>query len=401
MFIGTNNGNPREPDATGDKGVLMCFAERDGSFLWQAVHDKLPNPQDNDWPDVGITSTPAVVGDRVYYVSNDGKLVCADVEGFHDNDNDGPFDSEPRTGRTAADIVWQLDMVNELGVVPLHASASPPLVVDGLVFVVTGNGANPTEGVVPAPKAPSFIAVDAKNGKVVWQDMSPGDRILAGQWSSPAYGVVDGKPMVVFPGGDAWLYAFEPRTGKLIWKFNGRANETAEDGVYESINQLVATPVIHKNRVYIAVGQDPESGDGDGCLWSIDATKTGDISQTGQVWKRERRDFGRSISTVAIADGLLYAVELGGYLQCINVDTGEQYWRHDLMASVWGSPVVADGKVYVINEDGTVHIFAHNKEKKLLAENEMNDASHGTVAIANSTLFIVAGKKLFALNAKP
>src|SRR3974377_1700119 len=80
-FLGTNNENPRNPEIKGDKGVLMCFRESDGKFLWQAVHDKLPLPDENDCPKHGVASTPAVDGDRVYYVSNRCELVCADVEG--------------------------------------------------------------------------------------------------------------------------------------------------------------------------------------------------------------------------------------------------------------------------------------------------------------------------------
>src|SRR5437868_2311072 len=70
IFIGTNNQEPRDPKVTGDKGVMMCFRESDGQFLWQIVHDKLPDPNENDWPQTGICSHPVVEGKRLYYVSN-------------------------------------------------------------------------------------------------------------------------------------------------------------------------------------------------------------------------------------------------------------------------------------------------------------------------------------------
>ena len=87
----------RQPKATGDKGVIMCFRERDGQFRWQMTHDKLPAGRVNDWPQQGICSTPAVDGDRFYYVSNRCELVCADLEGFLDGENDGPFNDETLT----------------------------------------------------------------------------------------------------------------------------------------------------------------------------------------------------------------------------------------------------------------------------------------------------------------
>ena len=83
IFIGTNNGLPRDkrdktPDGKAiDKGVLMCFNQADGKFLWQAVFDKLPAGRVNDWPDEGICSSPVVEGDHVYFVCNRAELICA------------------------------------------------------------------------------------------------------------------------------------------------------------------------------------------------------------------------------------------------------------------------------------------------------------------------------------
>ena len=81
IFLGTNNGNPRNPEIEGDKGVLMCFRESDGKFLWQAVTDKLESGYQNDFSEEGVCSSPIVEGKRLYYVSNRGELVCLDTEG--------------------------------------------------------------------------------------------------------------------------------------------------------------------------------------------------------------------------------------------------------------------------------------------------------------------------------
>src|SRR5262249_55749996 len=154
-------------------------------FLWQAVHDKLPNPNENDFPQVGIASTPAVEGDRVYYVNNRDELICATTEGVK--------------GKAEADIVWRFDMIKELGVYPCQASSCSPLVAGDLVFAVTGNGRD-AEGKLPAPKAPSFVAVDKKTGRPAWQSDAPGERVIEGQWSNPTYADVNGAGQVLFPG---------------------------------------------------------------------------------------------------------------------------------------------------------------------------------------------------------
>ena len=218
IFLGTNNGNPRNPDIQGDKGVLMCFRESDGKFLWQAVTDKLASGPQNDFPEQGVCSSPAVDGKRLYYVSNRGELVCLDTEGFLDGKNDGPFQGEVYKGPSDADIVWKLDMMKELGVYQRNMANSSPVIWEDLVFVETSNGRSDEK--VPSPKAPSFLAVNKNTGKVVWQDNSPGDGILQGQWSSPALGLVDGVQQAFFAGGDGWLYGFNARTGEKLWKFD-------------------------------------------------------------------------------------------------------------------------------------------------------------------------------------
>src|SRR5262245_14981916 len=103
VFVGTNNQKPRDPAVKDDKGIVMAFRASDGGFLWQAVHDKLPNPQENDWPQQGVASTPAVEGDRLWYVSNRCELVCASTAG--------------KAGK--AEILWRLDMFKDLQVWPL------------------------------------------------------------------------------------------------------------------------------------------------------------------------------------------------------------------------------------------------------------------------------------------
>ena len=277
VFVGTNNQNPRNPAITGDKGVLMCFSEADGKFLWQAVTDKLASGEVNDWPEVGVCSSPAVEGNRLYYVTNRGELVCLDTEGFMDGKNDGPYQDEVHKGPTDADIVWKLDMMKELGVFQHNMASSSPIVWGNLVFLETSNGRDASHENIPAPEAPSFIAVDKNTGKVVWQDNSPGDRILHGQWSSPALGEVDGVMQVFFPGGDGWLYGFNALTGQRLWKFD----LNPKDAVWpKTRNDAIAAPVFHGGRVYIATGHDPEQGEGVGHLYSIDPRgKSGDITE--------------------------------------------------------------------------------------------------------------------------
>lgn len=402
IFIGTNNNGNHRPGITGDKGVVLCINEADGRLLWQATHDKLPTGRVNDWPEQGICSSPVVDGGRLYYVSNRAEVVCADVNGLLDDKNDGPYDKEKYKEREDADFIWVYDMIEELGVFPHNLATCSPLIAGDRLFVTTSNGVDEGHLNIPNPVAPSFIALDKNTGRLLWESSLPGESILHGQWSSPAYGVIGGEPQVIFAGGDGWCYALKPENGELIWKFN--LNPPGSEwklGGRGTKNNIIATPVIHDNKVYLAVGQDPEHGEGIGHLYSIDATQRGDITTSGQVWHVGGDDFHRTLSTVAIADKLLYAADLSGFLYCFDVQSGRQHWKHDTYAAVWGSPYVVDGKVLLGDEDGEVVVMKHAPELKELATINMGDSVYTTPVAANGVLYIATRNTLYAIAERP
>ena len=398
IYVGTNNEGQRDPAIEGDKGVMMAFQVSDGEFLWQAVHDKLPDGRVHDWPLQGICSGPFVEGDRLYYVSNRAQVVAADTDGFRDGSNDGPFQDETHSDKTHGDLLWTLDMIGELDVFPHNLAAGNPVVIGDLVYTVTGNGVDEGHINIPAPFAPSFIAVDKNSGKLVWESALPGDAILHGQWSNPAYGEMGGKAQIVFPGGDGWLYSLDPKTGELIWKFDTNPKDSVwELGGAGTRNNLISTPVIWQDKVYIGVGQDPEHGEGQGNLWAIDGTGSGDITETAAVWHRGGEDFHRTISTAAIKDGLLYIADLSGFLYALDAETGEHYWTYDAFAAVWGSAFVADGKVYLGDEDGDVAVLKAGKELEVLNEINLGSAIYTTPVAKDGVLFIASRNTLFAI----
>src|SRR4249920_3559921 len=118
VFAGTNNEALRDPKQPGDRGVLMAFRESDGEFLWQHTHTKLESGRANDWPFQGVASSPIVENKRLYYTSNRGVVFCLDINGFRDNENNGPFKDEKLTGMNDADIIWSFDMMEEVGSYP-------------------------------------------------------------------------------------------------------------------------------------------------------------------------------------------------------------------------------------------------------------------------------------------
>jgi outer membrane protein assembly factor BamB len=395
IFLGTNNANPKNPEIEGDKGVLLCVRESDGKFLWQAVSDKLDSGYQNDFPEEGVCSSPAVEGKRLYYVSNRGELICLDTEGLMDGKNDGPFQDEVHKGPTDADIIWKLDMMKELGVIQLFMANSSPVIWEDLVFVGTSNGRDESGETIPAPKAPSFIAVNKSTGKVVWQDNSPGEGILRGQWSSPALGLVDAVHQVFFAGGDGWAYGFNARTGEKLWKFD----LNPKDAVWpKTRNYGISTPVFNGGKVFISVGQDPDSGNGIGHTYCIDPAKRGDITESGRIWQYDK--INRSISTAAVADGLVYISDLKGLLHCLDAVTGKPHWTYDTLAPVWGSPLAADGKVYVGDQDGDVAVLKSGTVMNKVSEIDMGGSVYGTPVPANGVLYIMTRSELYAISGR-
>jgi outer membrane protein assembly factor BamB len=400
VFVGSNNQGLRNPKLSGDRGVILVFRESDGEFLWQSAHPKLETGRINDWPLQGVCSTPYVEGDRLFYVSNRCELICADIEGFRDGENDGPFVEEQDTSEIDEDIVWKLDMMGELNVFPHNLAASSPTAWGDFLFVVTSNGVGEDHVTLPSPEAPSFLSVSMSKGEVMWADSSPGDQILHGQWGNPSVGRINGIQQVVFPGGDGWLYSFEAESGRLIWKFDCNPRDSVWAlGGRGTKNNLIASPVVYRDRVYIGVGQDPEHGEGDGHLWAIDATLQGDVTGRAVVWHFGDREFGRTISTVAVENGLLYAADLSGFLYCLDEETGELIWTHDTIASLWGSPLVADGKVYLGDEDGDVVVLKTGRLERPLFETNMGASVFTTPVASNGVLYIATRTTLYALEA--
>jgi outer membrane protein assembly factor BamB len=395
VFVGTNNELVRDPKQAGDRGVLMAFNEADGAFLWQSTHEKLAAGRVNDWPFQGVCSSPLVEGERLYYVSNRGEVMALDTKGFRDGENDGPVKDEKLSGPENADVLWRFDMLEEVGSFPHNMSNASPVSFGDLIFVSTANGQDESHVNIPSPRAPSIIAINKHTGKLAWEDNSVQERILHGQWASPTVARIGGVDQVMMGQGDGWIRGYEATTGKKLWEFD----TNPKDSVWpKTRNELISTAVVYDGLVYIANGQDPEHGEGVGHLYAIDATKRGDITQSGRVWHYEK--IRRTISTPAIADGVVYMPDFSGFLHAVDAKTGKDYWIHDLLGAIWGSPLLADGKIYIGDEDGDVVVLQAGREKKVLTETNMGSSIYSTAVPANGVLFIANRNQLYALAEK-
>jgi outer membrane protein assembly factor BamB len=395
VLVGTNNELVRDPKQGGDRGVLMAFRESDGEFMWQATHEKLASGRVNDWPYQGVCSSPLVENGIVYYTSNRGEVMAVDLDGFRDGTNDGPVTDEKFAGEKDADVLWRFDMMEEVGAFPHNMSNASPVGHGDLIYVNTSNGQDESHVNVPSPKAPAIIAINKKTGKLAWEDNPVEDRILHGQWSSPAVATIGDTVQVIVGQGDGWVRGNNALTGERLWEFDTNPKESVWP---KTRNEVISTPVIHDGIVYIANGQDPEHGEGVGHLYAIDPTKRGDITTTGLAWHYDK--IRRSISTAAVHEGIVYYADFSGFLHALDAQTGQVHWTHDMFAAVWGSPLVVEGRVYLGDEDGDITILQAGRELKVIGEMNMGSSVYATPVPANGVLFISGRNQLFALTVK-
>jgi len=361
----------------------------------------------------------------VYAVTNRCEVICLDADGMADG-NDGRFTGEAQyaagpgkppveVGPTDADILWRFDMREELGVFPHNITSCGPLVFGDRVVVTTSNGVDWTHTNIPNPRAPALAMLDKNTGALIAEEASGvSAKTFHSNWSSAAYGKIGMQEQVIFGGGDGICYGYgtDPvkaadgiSTFKELWRFDcNPPHYRVKDGkplkyaTPEGPSEVIATPVFYKNRVYVPIGQDPEHGEGIGNFVCIDATKTGDSTKTATVWSYDK--IHRSLSTPSIVDGLVYVADFSGFVHCLDAENGKPYWVFDTKAHIWGSTLLADGKVYVGTEDGDLYVLAAGKTMKQVSRVDLRSPLYASPVAANGVLYIATPTHLFAVENK-
>ncbi|HEY3853848.1 MAG TPA: PQQ-binding-like beta-propeller repeat protein [Verrucomicrobiae bacterium] len=427
VYIGTNNENPRDPNHTADSGVLMCFEEATGKFLWQLVVPKREEDPYMDWPKTGWSSPVTVEGDRVYVVSSRGEVMCLDPLGMS-NGNDGPYTNEaahmiPRTtnapsnpppvGPQDGDILWLFDLTSGAGIWS-HDGAHSSILIDGnYLYLNTGTGVDNTHKVIRTPNAPSIVVIDKRTGKLVARDYEHiAPNIFHSTWSSPSMGIVGGRPLIFFAGGNGVVYAFERFDGSVpvdgspaklrkVWQFD--FDPTAPKGdihVYLSNrvkgpSNIYGMPVFYDGRLYIAGGGDPFWGKTEAWLKCIDPSGNGDITASGLIWSHPLDR--HVISTPAVYNDLVFIPDYGRNVHCLDARSGETIWDRPNEGEVWSSAYVADGKVFVGTRASQMCVFTADREGKLLAQIDMGAPISGVPTAANGVLFVSTMNRLYAI----
>ncbi len=344
--FGRGGGYGGRRDAGGPALMLVCIAKKNGAVLWQRELDtgnRVYNKQNSSSP------SPVTDGKHVWVVTGTGAVTAFTMDGKE---------------------AWKRNLQKDYGQFGLNwGYASSPLFYNGKLIIEVLHGMRTTD--------PSYlVAFNGLTGKEVWRAIRPTDapRESPDAYTTPALLNVNGKNQIVISGGD-YVTGHDPETGKEIWRAGGL-------NPMKSANyRIVASPVVAGGMVYAPSRNRP--------LVALRTGGTGDVTNSHFAWKWDDRG-GPDVPT-PVSDGkFFYMVDDRGMMTCLDAKTGKLIWGPERTANgtVDSSLLLADGKIYITNENAVTTVLQAGPEFKVLATNEL-DGSYTLSSLA------VSGKQLF------
>jgi outer membrane protein assembly factor BamB len=363
--------NPAKPDERIHiQEQVVCFDAQSGEVKWQDKFNVFQT--DIPAPRVGWA---AMTGDpetgNVFSHSVSGIFRCYAPDGT---------------------IVWEKSLAEQYGKISGYGGRTQTPFIDEDRVIVSYLATNWGDMKGPAPKH-YYYAFDKKTGELLWIS-APGGKPQDTNYSALTVGVINGQRILVGGNADGGVYAMNARTGKPIWSFR------------MSKRGLNTTPVIDGNMVYISHGEDNIDNTDFGRVQCIDATGTGDVTETHSVWRVDGIKAG--YTALLVKDGILYVVADIGNMIAFDTKTGDQLWTQDLGTVGKGSPIWADGKIYATEVNGNVWILKPSREKcEVVNHVRINartatglDEIYASPAIANGRLFITTRDRTVCIEDK-
>lgn len=354
--------NPKDRDLFLQEKVV-CLDAATGKTVWEVKN----NVWNSDVPDVRV-GWSSVVADPdtgyVYAQGANGLFQCLDGE----------------TGK----VVWKIPMSERFGLLTTYGGRTnfpvihEDLVIISGVIIGWGEQARPNHRI---------LGMDKKTGEVQWfvgTRNSPEDTT----YSSPIIATFNGQKAVVLGCGDGGLWAFQPRTGKTIFQFDF------------SKRGLSTTPLIDGDVVYMGHSEENIIGTTMGAIAAIDATKTGNITKTAELWKNE--EFGVGKSSPILVDGRLYCFDDAAKLQVYDAKTGSPIGRKIGLGTIMrASPLYADGKIYALEGNGRWYILQPDEKAgaKIVKKGRLDSGTeiNASPIVSHGKLYILSSECLYCL----
>jgi outer membrane protein assembly factor BamB len=350
-------------DASKDRSVhrwmIYAIDKRTGKITWERVAHQGEPVDKRHIKSTYANSSPAT----------DGRIVVAwfGSQGVYAYDLKGRF-------------LWKVDLGRiDLGAydIPTYewGPASSPIIWNGLVILQCDT------------QNDSFLlALDAATGKTVWKT----DRDELPSWGTPTIATTATGPVLVANASN-FIRGYDPSTGKELWRLGGSSKITAP------------TPVFGEGLFVVASGRGPERP-----IFVVRPNARGDLTlpdgktaSDSIVWSRTGR--GSYMPTPLIYNGVLYVLANNGLFDAYDLRTGNELYRQRLTTVGSGfsaSPVAADGRIYLANEDGEILVIAAGEKFNHLATNSMGELLMATPALSDGVMYVRSSTSLFAIGRK-
>lgn len=332
---------------------LLAYSTADGALLWR----KQLGSGKTDSHELHNMATPTVAAnnEHLWALFGTGDLACLDHKG---------------------NIIWQRNLQKVYGDYRIMwGMGTSPILHDGKLFVACMHS------------GPSYLlCVDGVSGRDNWKaERDFGARREArDSYSSPTLASVDGKTQVIVSGADH-VDAYDPNTGDRIWWSDGL-------DVPHPYGRTIASPTAAGDFVLTVASGFQNRGH----VLAMRANGKGDVTVTKRLWKSSR--YTPDCPSPLLYYGMAFMVRDDGMASCLDLRFGESSWQERLFTdNVKVSPVAADGRIYILNGRGNCTVVRAAKEFEVLAQNDLDEPTIATMAIADGHLYIRTENALYAI----
>ena len=403
---------PEQTGMTREKAAVTSWSPDGENLLWKS--------------DIGGRSTPVIMNGRVFYICPVGegigsreRVVCLDADSgkllwehrfnvFHTDIVENRVGwtavvGDPETGNVYAHgtggeffafdrdgkLLWKHSLTEEFGRISGYGGRLHTPIVDENRVIVSFLNSNWGSHTRPLHR---YVAFDKNSGDVLWW-AAPGGKPLDTTYAVPAVAVIGGIRMLIAPNADGNVYGMKARTGERVWTY-----KLSKRGLNSSV-------VVDGNYAYFSHSEENLNSSEMGSIVCVDASKTGDITETGTVWRHDGYTVG--YASPAIANGRLYVVSNSATLYAIDAKSGEVFWQYSLGRVGKGSPTVtADGVIYVGEQNGVFHILRDAGDKCIPLDrdsfdrdDDLVDEIYGSPAVANGRVYFMTRYGTYCLGA--
>ncbi len=345
---------------------VMCFDANNGKLLWEHRFN------------VYLSDVPP---HRVGWASPAGDPATGNVYAFGVG---GHLIAFNRDGK----VLWERSLSEDFGLLTTHGGRTVSPLIDGDLVIVSGVtfqwGQHGRGG-------HRFIAFDKKTGETMWVS-APGQRPYDTTYAPPIIANVNGTRLLIQGASDGFVHAIKPQTGEPVWRI-----EISKRGLNTGV-------VVHNNMAILTHSEENLDSSEMGEMLAIDATAKGEIKQDQAKWSVKGWQGG--FSSPVLDGDRLYQVDNGANIAAFDVNTGKQLWLKNLGTIQKGSPVFADGKLYVGTENGKFFILKPSAtgceilDEDWLGSEENPEPVIGSPAVSNGRVYVVSDKGLYAIGKK-